>query len=256
MTSKQYEQPQGDEEPTTYFPPTPPPDLYEGQYAAQGGYYDANSYPNAYSAEQYGVQGYYDQWADPNQSQAYTGDAIDTAAPLAQEPKKQNNGVVVFLVTMVFLLAMFSGGAALYIYSQQHRPQEMAQSTAESASESDDLDESRADNPAEEFGSQLQALDRPKDPNLPPEAVPVNVAAKQNLPAGNLFNVYKSGSTSDQFAVDVQYEYVSTYTEPAAGDHLVLVFDSQQDDYVELHCQDYSSYVKCVAPGNRYVYIA
>lgn len=235
MTFHNNEQPQGDDQPTTYFPPAP-----ELEYVA----YDQQQWQRGYEQQQW-QEGYGQQpWP-----QGYEGYAEYDAAP-----PKRSNGVLVFLGVLVFTLAVFSGAAALYIFG----PRTHDQTTAQQASDSEEQEtsEPEVENPAEEFGQRLEALDRPQQAKLPPEAQPVNLAAKQNHPAGNLFNVYKSGPVSDEFAVETQYEYVSLYTEPPAGDHLLLVFDSGADDFVELHCQDYSSYVRCVAPGNRYVYIA
>lgn len=273
LKSDHFEEAPGDDRPTTYFPPVP----YSayGQYGDYGqqGYeqqgYEQQGYPQpGYGQPEYPQPGYpqhghsgsFDSYESYPEGVDHQGEFYEDpqVAAVSEHPDKRNNGIVVFLVVMVFFLAMFSGGAALFIYSQMGKQGDQAAQGVEQVAEEGEGDgrEERGDAPLEEFGSQLQELDRPKDPKLPPEAVPVNVAAKQNHPAGNLFNVYKAGKVSDEFAVEVQYEYVSTYTEPVQGDHLLLVFDAAAEEYVELHCQDYSAHVRCVAPGDRVVFIA
>lgn len=237
------EQPQEDE-PTTYFPPAPQPEyIYDAQWQ-QGypqGYVDPHGYvdPQGYVDAGYDVPGAFPA-AEQNFEQGF------------EEAPQRSNGMLVFLGVLVFGLAIFSSAAALYIFGNRPGTEHVAEiSGQERQGEGREVD-----SPAEDFGQRIEDLGRPTVAKLPPEAQPVNVAAKQNHPAGNLFNVYKSGPASDEFAIETQYEYVSLYSEPPTGDHLLLVFDDAADDFAELHCRDFSSYVRCVAPGNRYIYIA
>lgn len=103
-----------------------------------------------------------------------------------------------------------------------------------------------------------QPVARPAVADLPPAAMPLNAAAFNNEPAGNLNNVYKSGPTSDQFALDVRDAYVRAYLggDPQDYNHVVQVYSNATGLTYSMSCVDKGSYVHCTGGNDANVYIA
>lgn len=98
---------------------------------------------------------------------------------------------------------------------------------------------------------------RPEKADLPAEAEPVNDAARSGQPAGDFNNVYKSGPTSDEFAVSVRDAWVHDYL---VGDRVidrdVTVASSVTGQSYTMTCADKGSYVHCTGGNDANVYIS
>ncbi|MCZ9310229.1 hypothetical protein ACUY3K_11185 [Corynebacterium uberis] len=91
---------------------------------------------------------------------------------------------------------------------------------------------------------------------LPGDAEPVNDAARSQQPTGDFNNVYKSGPTSDDFALAVRDEWVRAYLQDRQLERDVVVFSPVTSLYYSMHCADRGGYVHCTGGDNANVYIA
>lgn len=105
--------------------------------------------------------------------------------------------------------------------------------------------------PEEEPSSQA----RPSDPRLPSDAVAVNSAARSQS-AGDLNAVWKSGPTSDDFALAVRDAFVEAYLGDRSFDQEVDVYSSVTGQSYTMRCSDNGEYVHCRGGNDANVYIA
>ena len=103
-----------------------------------------------------------------------------------------------------------------------------------------------------------EAGSRPKNPNLPGYATPVNSSARGSNPGGDLNSVWKSGPTSDSFALAVRDAYVDAYLNGDEDDfnHVVEAYSDVTGTSYTMTCRDNGQYVHCTGGNDANVYIA
>jgi hypothetical protein len=127
--------------------------------------------------------------------------------------------------------------------------------------ESTEAAESEGADSADSADSDAANGARPKEADLPAGSEPVNAAARNDEPAGNFNNIYKSPQvgdsyTSDDFAEAVRDAFVDAYLEDKEIDHVLDVYSDAARRSIEMTCRDAGSYVHCSGGNNANVYIA
>lgn len=97
---------------------------------------------------------------------------------------------------------------------------------------------------------------RPTDPGLPGGVLAVNAAARNGEPVGNFNAVWKSGPTSDDFAVAVRDAFVDAYLDNRETSQTVNAYSPATYQSYAMTCTDTGSYVHCTGGNNANVYIA
>lgn len=98
---------------------------------------------------------------------------------------------------------------------------------------------------------------RPTAPVLPAGYSPVNDAATQNLPGGDLNNVYTgTASTSPGFALTVRDAFVRYYLDTGELNGQVRATSEATGLTYDVDCVDNGAYVTCTAGENAVIYIS
>lgn len=97
---------------------------------------------------------------------------------------------------------------------------------------------------------------RPEYPDLPGAVVPANGAAAAGLAAGDFNNVYKSGPTSDAFALAVRDDFVEQFLATGDTSAVLNTYSSVTGTTYQMDCRDNGDYVHCTGGNDANVYIA
>lgn len=98
---------------------------------------------------------------------------------------------------------------------------------------------------------------RPTAPALPAGHSPVNDAATQNLPGGDLNNVYTgTPSTSPGFALNVRDAFVRYYLDTGQLNGQVRATSPATGLTYDVDCVDNGNFVTCTAGENAVIYIS
>ncbi len=98
---------------------------------------------------------------------------------------------------------------------------------------------------------------RPTAPTLPAGHSPVNDAATQNLPGGDLNNVYTGTSTtSPGFALNVRDAFVRYYLDTGELNGQVRATSPATGMTYDVDCVDNGEFVTCTAGDNAVIYIS
>ncbi|BAC19214.1 hypothetical protein HMPREF0290_2445 [Corynebacterium efficiens YS-314] len=98
---------------------------------------------------------------------------------------------------------------------------------------------------------------RPTAPALPAGHSPVNDAATQNLPGGDLNNVYTgTSSTSPGFALNVRDAFVRYYLDTGQLNGQVRATSPATGMTYDVDCVDNGEFVTCTAGENAVIYIS
>lgn len=97
---------------------------------------------------------------------------------------------------------------------------------------------------------------RPTRPSLPSGVTAVNAAALSGAPTGDFNSIWKSGPTTDDFALAVRDAYVQAYLADRDTDQTVNAYSPTTQLTYTMTCTDTGSYVHCTGGNNANVYIA
>ncbi|MFC6317247.1 flagellar basal body-associated FliL family protein [Corynebacterium gerontici] len=196
------------------------------------------------------------QFPTNNQAQyasASTQAAPAQYAPAYQEPRKSNAPWIALVIVLV--LALIAGGVVLYMRSQN--------ATDSTAAEQDPVTVVTTVGPdgAEQESNKEQSTkqstkQRPARPMLPSNAVAVSSGAKAGRQSGNLDNVWKSGPTSDSFALAVAKDFSDQYRTNGNTSPTLNVYSPVTGQTYQMSCSDNGQYVHCTGGNNANVYIA
>lgn len=228
-----------------------------GYQASQGGYQNPQG---GYQGPPSGFQG------PPSGYQAPPpGGGPDDFNDEQEDEPRQGTSVLVIVLVILAVLAVAAFAAFVYLGSNRDDSQSggssnPATTSAQRTEDSGVASEKTADESTEtdEETEAPEGEERPEHPRLPGNAEAVNDAAKNDEPAGNLNSVWKSGPTSDEFALDVRDAYVDAYLdgEPDQFDHDVEVRSRVTGQSYPMTCRDNGKYVHCTGGNDANVYIA
>ena len=98
---------------------------------------------------------------------------------------------------------------------------------------------------------------RPSQPELPAGSTPANDAARDNIPAGDLNNVYTgTASTSAEFALEVRDEFVRNYLDTGELTGRIQATSPITGQTYEMSCSDSNGFITCSGGNNAVIYIA
>jgi hypothetical protein len=196
------------------------------------------------------------------------------------EPSSSDGGRLFFLIAIPLLVIILVGALLMWKWDDffgsddadnAQAPQAAATESQESGGddsngsgsdeESTEAAESEGADSADSADSDAANGARPKEADLPAGSEPVNAAARNDEPAGNFNNIYKSPQvgdsyTSDDFAEAVRDAFVDAYLEDKEIDHVLDVYSDAARRSIEMTCRDAGSYVHCSGGNNANVYIA
>lgn len=195
-------------------------------------------------------------------------------------PPKQGNALYILVFSLVLILGLLLGVSGYFLYAgfpNQHTEagetsdigqtsdagatpgaeETSGEEESSGAEESSEAGEASTSDEAEEAEEVNQATGRPLHVDLPADAEPANLFARNGQQQnGQLFNVYASGPVNELLAVLVQGEYRVKYPgfHPPKGEHYITVNDSQSGE-LQFTCRDNGSYVRCVSGAGHVVYL-
>lgn len=97
---------------------------------------------------------------------------------------------------------------------------------------------------------------RPTSAALPGGVIAVNFAALNGEPTGDFNSVWKSGPTTDAFAIAVRDSYVDAYLDNRKTDQVISAYSSTTYLEYTMTCVDKGSYIHCTGGNDANVYIA
>lgn len=244
----------------------------QGQSAQwQGQDYGAQGYNNqGYGGPNYGNQGYPEQsYAGPGgqwQGQGYENQGYQ------EQPEEKSNGRNILIIVLLVLALLAAVAFAVFWFTGKPGEGKSSEQTTVSSSEAtdargtededadaqgDDRDED-ANREDEDEDTDDEAESRPKNPRLPGYATPVNSSARSSNPGGDLNSVWKSGPTSDSFALAVRDAYVDAYLDGDEDEfnHVVEAYSDVTGTSYTMSCRDNGEYVHCTGGNDANVYIA
>ncbi|AGE36878.1 hypothetical protein I6H52_05135 [Corynebacterium urealyticum] len=244
----------------------------QGQSAQwQGQDYGAQGYNNqGYGGPNYGNQGYPEQgYAGPGgqwQGQGYENQGYQ------EQPEEKSNGRNILIIVLLVLALLAAVAFAVFWFTGKPGEGKSSEQTTVSSSEAtdargtededadaqgDDRDEdANREDDDEDTGDEAES--RPKNPRLPGYATPVNSSARGSNPGGDLNSVWKSGPTSDSFALAVRDAYVDAYLDGDEDEfnHVVEAYSDVTGTSYTMSCRDNGEYVHCTGGNDANVYIA
>ena len=237
----------------------------------QGQDYGGQGYNNqGYGGPNYGNQGYPEQgYAGPGgqwQGQGYAPQGYP------EQPEEKSSGRNILIIVLVVLALLAAAGFAAFWFtgkpgggkSSEQTTVSSAEGTDAPGSEEENADAGRDDRDEDanreddDEDTDDEAGSRPKNPNLPGYATPVNSSARGSNPGGDLNSVWKSGPTSDSFALAVRDAYVDAYLNGDEDDfnHVVEAYSDVTGTSYTMTCRDNGQYVHCTGGNDANVYIA
>lgn len=250
-----------------------------GQWQGQG--YGGQGYNNqGYSGPNYGNQGYPEQgYAGPGGQ--WQGQGYENQDYPEQPEEKSNGRNILIIVLLVLALLAAVAFAAFWFTGKPDEGKSSDQTTVSSSGatdargaededadadrddedtnrEDDDEDANREDDDADDEDANDDNDSRPKNPRLPGYATPVNDSARGSNPGGDLNSVWKSGPTSDSFALAVRDAYVDAYLDGDEDEfnHVVEAYSDVTGTSYTMSCRDNGEYVHCTGGNDANVYIA
>lgn len=174
---------------------------------------------------------------------------------LTMGPRRGNNRATAITLGLLLALLLIIIGAAVYLVlslggdSADSATAPPAPSTAELTSE-----QAAEETPVE---SPAPPASRPSQPELPAGSTPANDAARDNIPAGDLNNVYTgTASTSAEFALEVRDEFVRNYLDTGELTGRIQVTSPITGQTYEMSCSDNNGFITCSGGNNALIYIA
>lgn len=181
--------------------------------------------------------------------QAQLGSALSVG------PHRDNNRATAITLGLLLVLLLIIIGAAVYLVlslggdSADSATAPPAPSTAELTSE-----QAAEETPVE---SPAPPASRPSQPELPAGSTPANDAARDNIPAGDLNNVYTgTASTSAEFALEVRDEFVRNYLDTGELTGRIQATSPITGQTYEMSCSDSNGFITCSGGNNAVIYIA
>lgn len=247
----------------------------QNPYGAQGqaGQWQGQGYNNqGYGGPNYGNQGYPEQsYAGPGgewQGQGYENQGYQ------EQPEEKSNGRNILIIVLLVLALLAAVAFAAFWFTGKPGEGKSSEQTTVSSSEAtdargtededadaqgddrdDDEDANRGD---DDKDTDDEAESRPKNPRPPGYATPVNSSARSSNPGGDLNSVWKSGPTSDSFALAVRDAYVDAYLDGDEDEfnHVVEAYSDVTGTSYTMSCRDNGEYVHCTGGNDANVYIA
>lgn len=270
-------QPGGPEEPTDQIEQIDPPTEYFAplmngprHIGPQQEYGPPPAQQTPQNIEQYNYYGGYEATASGE-----TTPTPQTANTIKPEPKRKN-GLYILVFSLVLILGLLLGIAGFVLYAGFPNQQIQAKQSSTTNVETPNLQGEQHSEPAPDERETPPEIDEPEVPpaegantgevdpasgrpvhvELPPDATPANLFARNGHPNGQLFKLYTAGGASELFALHVHTEYRTKFAgfHPPKGEHYITVNDAQQGQ-VRLTCNDNGSYVTCTADNGAVVYI-
>ncbi len=173
------------------------------------------------------------------------------AAPVYQQQGGSKTWLVVLLTVLVLLAA-----AAVGYYVLQNNKGDDVQATDQDPVTV--VTTVPPDNSAEatQTTTSKKKEQRPARPNLPSSVEAVSQGAKSGRQSGNLDNVWKSGPTSDVFAMAVAKAFSDEYRSTKNTSPTLQVYSAVTGQTYQMTCSDNGQYVHCTGGNNANVYIA
>lgn len=170
-------------------------------------------------------------------------------APVYQEPKRSSAPWIVLVILL--LLAIIAGAVLLYMRAQN--------TNGTAATQEDPVTVVTTVPPAESSTTTEQKTSekqRPAIPNLPSGVQAVSSGAKAGRQSGNFDNVWKSGPTSDAFAMAVAKDFSDQYRTSRNTSPTLNVYSPVTGETYQMNCSDNGQYVHCTGGNDANVYIA
>lgn len=210
----------------------------------------------------YGGQGQGGQW----QGQGYNNQGYQ------EQPEEKSNGRNILIIVLLVLALLAAAAFAAFWFTGKPGEGKSSDQTTVSSSEAtdargtededadaqgDDRDDDEDDD-ADDEDAEEDNDSRPKNPRLPEYATPVNDSARGSNPGGDLNSVWKSGPTSDSFALAVRDAYVDAYLDGDEDEfnHVVEAYSDVTGTSYTMSCRDNGEYVHCTGGNDANVYIA
>lgn len=267
----------GDEDATRSFPPvTPdagPADMAgpAGQAGQAGPAYGANPFRESagqWDGQDAGPQGM-QNYRDHPEQQPEWGQGWQPASPFPAGGTGQGgsggaggkggNGlriaVIVLVVLLVVALGVILGTQWNSLFGKKGSGSASSAATTTVVVPPADSGSSDSSS-AGSAGSGSDSGARPTTADLPGGVLAVNSAAMSGEPTGNFNSVWKSGPTSDGFALSVRDAFVDAYLSNHRTSQTVTAYSSTTYQSYSMTCTDAGSYVHCAGGNNANVYIA
>ncbi len=193
--------------------------------------------------------------AAPHPSAQYAPPLLAAPAPgyypYSIPPQKSGNGAKITAIVLGVILALvLIGGLTYFLAGDKIRAMFGGSGTQPSQ-----IVQTVVVTPNQGTGGGAVAS-RPTRENFPVSVTPVNSAAINGAPAGNFQKIFKSGPTSDSFALQVGSDFQQHYNRTGSTSASLTVYSSVTGRYYNMNCQDRGSYVHCTGGNNANVYIS
>lgn len=254
-----------------------------GQWGQAGAGYGAGASQQWAQQNPYGGQGQAGQW----QGQGYGGQGYNNQGyggpnygnqGYPEQPEEKSNGRNILIIVLLVLALLAAAAFAVFWFTGKPGEGKSSDQTTVSSTEAtdargtedEDADADRDDRENEDANREDEDDDaddedtdddndsRPKNPRLPGYANPVNDSARGSNPGGDLNSVWKSGPTSDSFALAVRDAYVDAYLDGDEDEfnHVVEAYSDVTGTSYTMTCRDNGQYVHCTGGNDANVYIA
>ena len=172
----------------------------------------------------------------------------------APPPPQQRSTAVIIATVLAVLLFLLVSGIVVYAVAGNSIKTALGGNDAEQPVE---VTQTVVVSPEEEASSsKATSNSRPTRENFPTYVTPVNAAAINNQPAGKFQKIFKSGPTSDSFALQVGADFLSNYHATGSTSTSMMVYSSFTGYSYYMTCTDRGSYVHCTGGNNANVYIS
>lgn len=172
----------------------------------------------------------------------------------APPPRQQRSTAVIVATVLAVLLFILVSGIVVYAVAGNSIKNALGGNAADQPAP---VTQTVVVSPEEKAtGSKGGSNSRPTRENFPVSVVPVNAAAISNAPAGNFQKIFKSGPTSDSFALQVGADFLSNYYSTGSTSTSMSVYSTVTGYSYYMTCIDRGSYVHCTGGNNANVYIS
>lgn len=250
-----------------------------GQWGQAGAGYGAGASQQWAQQNPYGGQGQGGQWQGQGyNNQGYSGPGGQWPGQgyenqgYQEQPEEKSNGRNILIIVLLVLALLAAAAFAAFWFTGKPGEGKSSDQTTVSSSEAtdargtededadaqgDDRDDDEDDD-ADDEDAEDDNDSRPKNPRLPEYATPVNDSARGSNPGGDLNSVWKSGPTSDSFALAVRDAYVDAYLDGDEDEfnHVVEAYSDVTGTSYTMSCRDNGEYVHCTGGNDANVYIA
>lgn len=192
----------------------------------------------------------------PPQQDVFNAAALAPMQPpnYAPPPPQQRSTAVIVATVLAVLLFILVSGIVVYAVAGNSIKNALGGNAADQPAQ---VTQTVVVSPEEKAtGSKGGSNSRPTRENFPTYVVPVNAAAISNAPAGKFQKIFKSGPTSDSFALQVGADFLSNYYATGSTSTSMSVYSSVTGYSYYMTCIDRGSYVHCTGGNNANVYIS